>query len=193
MNLRLTQVEPKERVSVMSLPNLSPSEAKRLIDEGAVLVDIRDRDEHARERVPGAQNHPLSQLDNTSFPETAVVIFHCRSGMRTQSNVSRLAKAVCGKAYVIEGGIDAWRRAGLPVDKDKRQPIEMARQVQIAAGSMVVLGGALGFFVNPIFYALSVFVGAGLIFAGVSGLCSLARLLAYAPWNRQSACNKAST
>jgi rhodanese-related sulfurtransferase len=193
MILRPTQIKPKERVSVMSLPNLSPSEAKRLMDEGAVLVDIRDRDEHARERVPGAQNYPLSQLDNASFSDTAVVIFHCRSGMRTQSNVARLAKAVRGQAYVVEGGIDAWRSAGLPVDKDSRQPIEMARQVQIAAGSMIVLGGVLGFFVSPVFYALSVLVGAGLVFAGVSGLCSLARLLAHAPWNRQSARNKAST
>lgn len=176
----------------MSLPNLSPSEAKRLMDEGAVLVDIRDRDEHARERVPGAQNHPLSQLDNASFSDTAVVIFHCRSGMRTQTNVARLAKAVQGQAYVVEGGIDAWRKAGLPIDKDRRQPIEMARQVQIAAGSIIVIGGVLGFFVDPLFYALSVFAGAGLIFAGVSGLCTLARLLSYAPWNRQAACKNSS-
>lgn len=176
----------------MSLPKLSPAEAKRLMDEGAVLVDIRDRDEHARERVPGARNHPLSQLDSASFSETAVVIFHCRSGMRTQTNVARLAKAVQGQAYIVEGGIEAWRKAGLPVDKDRRQPIEMARQVHIAAGSLIVLGGILGFFVNPAFYAVSIFVGAGLIFAGVSGLCTLARLLSYAPWNRQVACKNSS-
>ena len=116
----------------MSLPKLSPAEAKRLMDEGAVLVDIRDRDEHARERVPGARNHPLSQLDSASFSETAVVIFHCRRGMRTQTNVARLAKAVQGQAYIVEGGIEAWRKAGLPVDKDRRQPIEMARQVPVS-------------------------------------------------------------
>ena len=176
----------------MSLPKLSPAEAKRLMDEGAVLVDIRDRDEHARERVPGARNHPLSQLDSASFSETAVVIFHCRSGMRTQTNVARLAKAVQGQAYIVEGGIDAWRKAGLPIDLDRRQPIEMARQVHIAAGSLIVLGGILGFLVNPVFYAFSIFVGAGLIFAGVSGLCTLARLLSYAPWNRQAACKNSS-
>jgi rhodanese-related sulfurtransferase len=168
----------------MSLPALSPTEAKRLVDQGAVLVDIRDPDEHARERVPGARNHPLSQLDSASFPETAVVIFHCRSGMRTMTNVARLAKAVQGQAYVVDGGIDAWRKAGLPVDLNRRQPIDMARQVQIAAGSIVVLGGVLGYFVHPGFYALSFLAGAGLMFAGISGVCTLARLLAYAPWNR---------
>jgi rhodanese-related sulfurtransferase len=177
----------------MSLPNLSPAEAKRLMDEGAVLVDIRDASEHARERVPGAFNHPLPQLDKASFAETAVVIFHCRSGMRTQTNVARLAKAVQGRAYIVEGGIDAWRKAGLPVDTDERQPIEMSRQVHIAAGSLVVLGGILGFFVSPLFYALSVFVGAGLIFAGVSGLCTLARMLAHAPWNQRAVRKNASS
>jgi rhodanese-related sulfurtransferase len=177
----------------MSLTNLSPADAKRLMDEGAILVDIRDATEHARERVPGAFNHPLSELEKASFAETAVVIFHCRSGMRTRTNVSRLAKAVHGKAYIVDGGIDAWRKAGLPVDKDARQPIEMSRQVHIAAGSLVVLGGILGYFVNPTLYALSVFVGAGLIFAGVSGLCTLARVLALAPWNKASAVKAASS
>lgn len=170
----------------MSLPVLKPAEARQLMNQGAVLVDIRDRDEHARERVPGAKNHPLSEFDNVSFPETAVVIFHCRSGMRTQTNVARLAKAVSGQAYVVEGGIDAWRKSGLPVAVDKSQPIDMARQVQIAAGSMVVLGGVLGFLVSPVFYALSVFVGAGLVFAGISGLCTLAKVLAMAPWNKRA-------
>jgi rhodanese-related sulfurtransferase len=177
----------------MSLSNLSPADAKRLMDEGAMLVDIRDASEHARERVPGAFNHPLPELDKASFAETAVVIFHCRSGVRTQANVARLAKAVHGRAYIVDGGIDAWRKAGLPVDRDERQPIEMSRQVHIAAGSLVVLGGILGYFVSPVFYALSVFVGAGLVFAGVSGLCTLARLLSYAPWNQPAGGKTASS
>jgi rhodanese-related sulfurtransferase len=169
----------------MSLPVLSPTDAKRLMDQGAVLVDIRDADEHARERVPGARNHPLSQLDSAMFPDTAVIMFHCRSGMRTKTNVARLAKAVKGKAFVVEGGIDAWRQAGLPVDIDKRQPIEMTRQVQLVAGALVVLGGLLGYLVHSGFYALSVFVGVGLIFAGASGICATAKILARAPWNRR--------
>jgi rhodanese-related sulfurtransferase len=169
----------------MSLPVLSPTDAKDLMDQGAVLVDIRDVDEHARERVPGARNHPLSQLDSATFPDTAVIMFHCRTGMRTKTNVARLAKAVKGKAFVVEGGIDAWRRAGLPVDTDRRQPIEMTRQVQIVAGVLVVIGGLLGFLAHPGFYALSVFVGAGLIFAGASGICATAKILARAPWNRR--------
>ena len=91
------------------------------------------------------------------------------------------------ETYILEGGLDAWRKAGLPVALDRSQPIEIMRQVQIAAGSLVLLGVVLGAFVAPGFYPLSGFVGAGLLFAGVSGFCGMARLLAVMPWNRRAA------
>ena len=58
------------------------------------------------------------------------------------------------------------------------------RQVQIVAGSLVLLGVVLGTTVSPLFLLLSGFVGAGLVFAGLSGWCGMAQLLALAPWNR---------
>jgi hypothetical protein len=58
--------------------------------------------------------------------------------------------------------------------------------VQIVAGSLVLLGVLLGAVVAPGFYALSGFVGAGLLFAGVSGICGMARLLTVMPWNRHA-------
>ena len=67
---------------------------------------------------------------------------------------------------------------------DRKQPIEIMRQVQITAGSLVVIGVVLAFTVAPAFIALSAFVGAGLVFAGVSGWCGMAKLLALMPWNR---------
>lgn len=170
------------------LKTITPDEAARLLREGgATLVDVREPDEHARERIPGAQNLPLSKLEEA---EVALhggkpVLFHCRSGARTGVNAARLAaKAGLVNAYVIEGGLDAWKRAGLPVAEDRRQPLELMRQVQIAAGSIVVLGVVLGALVAPAFYALAGFVGAGLIFAGVTGTCGLARVLRAMPWNR---------
>ncbi|NIX75971.1 rhodanese-like domain-containing protein [Microvirga terricola] len=171
----------------MSLATISPQKAKDLIAKGAVLVDIREADEHARERIPGAHHHALSRLNGSVGTSGNAVIFHCRSGQRTAGNAQRLASAVACDAYILEGGIDAWKKAGLPVAQDKSQPLEMMRQVQIAAGSLVVLGALLGTFVNPWFYALSAFVGAGLIFAGATGFCGMARLLALAPWNRKPA------
>jgi rhodanese-related sulfurtransferase len=168
----------------MSIPSLPPAEAKKLMDEGAVLVDIRERHEHVRAKVPGAYNFPLAELDETKFPETAVVIFHCRSGMRTRTNAQRLAKAVNGKAYVVEGGIEAWRDAGLPVETEERKPLELSRQVQLIAGSIALLGGALGYFVHPGFFAVPIFVGGGLFFAGSTGVCPMGKVLARAPWNK---------
>ena len=176
----------------MSLPILSPEKARPLLSSGAVLVDIREHDEHARERIPGARHHALSAIETNPPRGAAPVIFHCRTGNRTQTHASRLRAAAQGDAYILEGGIDAWKAAGLPVIADKRRPIELMRQVQIAAGSLVAVGVGLGAFAHPAFYALSAFVGAGLVFAGATGACGMARLLAYAPWNRRAAASAAS-
>ena len=170
----------------MTLKTIDPMEAKRLIDQGALLVDIREADEHARERVPGARNKPLSRLGSLPAGQANAVIFHCRSGARTTANAPRLAAATDCQAYILEGGIDAWRKAGLPVLADRSQPIEIMRQVQITAGSLVVLGIVLGLWVVPAFLALSAFVGCGLVFAGTTGWCGMAKLLALMPWNRRS-------
>lgn len=173
----------------MSLATLSPIEAKRLLDQGALLIDIREADEHARENISGARLMPLSRLDRTdlALPEGQRVIFHCRSGARTQGNAARLAKAAGAcDAYLLEGGIDAWKKAGLPVAVDRRQPLELQRQVQIGAGSMAFLGTVLGLLVSPWFFAIPAFVGAGLTVAGVTGFCGMARILKKAPWNRSA-------
>jgi len=174
----------------MSLPVIDVARARALIDQGAVLVDIREADEHARERVPGARHNPLSRLAPVDAPAGAAVIFHCRSGARTAANATRLADAAGCDAYLLEGGIDAWKRAGLPLAPPPgagRQPIEIMRQVQITAGSLVLLGVILGFAVSPKFFALSGFIGAGLTFAGISGWCGMAKVLALMPWNRAAA------
>ncbi|MDI3307858.1 MAG: rhodanese family protein [Acetobacteraceae bacterium] len=170
------------------LKAITPAEAARLLrEQGATLVDVREPDEHARERIPGARNLPLSKLEEAELAvqQGKPVVFHCRSGARTQGNAARLAaKAGPCEAYVVEGGLEAWKKAGLPVAEDRRQPLELMRQVQITAGSMVVLGVLLGALVSPWFYGLSAFVGAGLVFAGATGTCGLARLLRLMPWNR---------
>ena len=70
---------------------------------------------------------------------------------------------------------------------DRSAPLEMFRQVQIGAGSLILLGAALGLFVHPGFFALSALVGAGLLTAGITGFCGMAKVLAVAPWNRTTA------
>lgn len=172
----------------MSLPTLSPAEAKRLLDRGALLVDIREADEHARENIPGAGLMSLSRVDEADLAlhEGQPVIFHCKSGARTRGHAARLSAKVGGacEAFIVEGGIDAWKKAGLPVAIDRRQPLELQRQVQIGAGSMALFGTLLGLFVSSWFFAVPAFVGAGLTVAGVTGFCGMARILVKAPWNR---------
>lgn len=168
----------------MTVASVTPDEAKRAIAAGAVLVDIRSPDEHAREKIPGARNITLERLSELP-PSEAPLIFHCRSGMRTSANAATLAAAAGTRScYVLAGGIDAWRSAGLPTAIDRRQPIEVMRQVQLIAGGLVLLGVVLGLVASPYFLALSAFVGAGLMMAGATGWCGMAKLLRFMPWNR---------
>ncbi len=171
------------------LQAISPERAAELVRRGAVLIDIREADEHAREHIPGARHHALSRLDAESPARAGdeVLVFHCRSGARTRGNAARLSAAANCDAYILDGGLDAWKKAGLPVTLDRSQPIDIIRQVQIAAGSLVLMGILLGTLFSPGFYTLSAFVGAGLVFAGVSGFCGMAHLLALMPWNRRTA------
>lgn len=169
------------------LHKLSPQEVQARLAAGhAVLVDIRERDEFARIHVPGAISQPLSQFEQAhlSVDPDADVIFTCRTGVRTQGACDRLAARVDGDAYVLDGGLDAWAKSGLPVEQDRKAPLELNRQVQIAAGTMVLLGMLLGLLVSPLWFGLSAFVGIGLTFAGWTGTCGLAHLLNLAPWNR---------
>ena len=173
-----------------ALISLKPDEVdKRLFGRRAVLVDIRDPDEFARRHVRGAISRPLSQFEQAHLKVAPGqdVIFTCRTGMRTGANCERLAAAVEGDAYVLEGGVDGWAAAGLPVEEDRKAPLEMIRQVQIGAGALTLAGVVLGFTVHPAFFGLSGFVGAGLLMAGVTGFCGMARVLALAPWNRRAA------
>lgn len=168
----------------MTLTAIEPEEAERLIAAGAKLIDIRDADEHARERISGATNQPLARIEQLAS-HSGPVIFHCRTGMRTQNNADRLAVAGGGSpCYVLAGGIDSWRSSGRPTIVDKRQPIEIMRQVQLVAGGLVLLGVVLGFLVSPLLFGLSAFVGAGLMMAGATGWCGMAKLLQHLPWNR---------
>lgn len=168
----------------MTLQTISPAEAQALLSTGALLIDVREADEHAREHIPGALNRPLSGLNRLDAEQASAIIYHCRSGARTSGNSQKLAGAASCRAYILEGGLDAWRKAGLPVVTDRRQPLELMRQVQLAAGGLILLGVLLGYLVSPAFFAISGFVGAGLMTAGATGWCGMARLLRRMPWNR---------
>lgn len=169
------------------LDPITAQELRRRLDAGdAVLIDIRESDEHAREHIVGARLAPLSTIDSQDFDRDhgKVAVFHCKSGMRTQANAAPLLARGFQEAYFLEGGLEAWKAAGYSVHENKTSPLEITRQVQITAGSLVVIGIALGWLTHPAFLALSGFVGAGLVFSGATGWCGMATLLKAMPWNR---------
>lgn len=159
-----------------------------LDDNKAVLIDIREADEYARDHIPGARLMPLSTFDPAKAPAAPekIGVFYCRSGNRTGQAAAQLLATGFREIYHLDGGMQHWAAAGLPVSVDRKAPISIMRQVQISAGSLVVLGIVLAVLVSPWFMALSAFAGAGLMFAGISGTCAMANLLALMPWNRQA-------
>jgi rhodanese-related sulfurtransferase len=171
------------------MKTITPADARTLIAQGAVLIDVREADEHARERIQGARSAPLSG-GHPAVPQGTVLVYHCKSGNRTQAHAPALKDAAQGaacEAYVLEGGIEAWKAAGFPVTQNKKAPLEIMRQVQITAGGLALLGFLLGLGIDPVFHTLSGFIGAGLVFAGASGWCGMAKVLAVMPWNRAAA------
>ncbi|EHX1215306.1 thiosulfate sulfurtransferase YgaP [Escherichia coli] len=174
----------------MALTTISPHDAQELIARGAKLIDIRDADEYLREHIPEADLAPLSVLEQSGLPAKLrheQIIFHCQAGKRTSNNADKLAAiAAPAEIFLLDDGIDGWKKAGLPVAVNKSQPLPLMRQVQIAAGGLILIGVVLGYTVNSGFFLLSGFVGAGLLFAGISGFCGMARLLDKMPWNQRA-------
>lgn len=170
------------------LPSLSPVEVYKRLQAGEIrLVDVREADELATVSIPGAEAAPLSALPFLNLePATAQkpIVFICNSGSRTRINADVLERVAGGPAWLVLGGVTAWEKAGLPVERQEKCPLPMNRQIQIGAGSLVLLG-LLASCVFPVFIWLSAFVGAGLIYAGLTGVCGMAKLLARMPWNKK--------
>ena len=159
------------------LPRIGANEAGKL--GGKVLfVDIRSAAEYRREHIAEAVCIPAAEL--AVKPDAAA-----NADMRTAQAAATLAAAANGRtAYILDGGLQAWKKAGLPTIADRSAPLDIMRQVQIGAGSLVLLGIIGGAFLSPALYWLSAFVGAGLLTAGMTGFCGMAKILARMPWNR---------
>jgi len=167
-----------------TLVEIEPRELKAWLDaERAILVDVREPDEHAAERIPGAHLVPLSKFDPDKVPAGAKVVLHCRSGVRS-AQAARIMRDAGHEVVQLRGGLKAWKAAGLELQRSKGVPISIMRQVQITVGSVVLISFLLGLLVNPWLHAIGAFMGAGLLFAGLSGTCALAGLLAIMPWNK---------
>jgi rhodanese-related sulfurtransferase len=174
----------------MSPTTISPQQLANLFKHGQVeLIDVRTPVEYRELHVAAARNVPLQKLDPVALMQTrngsedAPLYLICRSGARGRQACERFLAAGFTNVINIEGGTLAWARCGLPVVRGKNA-ISLERQVRIAAGSLVVLGASLGWLVHPVFIALSAFIGAGLVFAGITDTCGMGLLLARMPWNQ---------
>ncbi len=155
------------------------------------LLDVRTPAEHAEVHVPDVQLVPLDQLDATKLAsgngctkDQPLYIF-CRTGNRAKQAAEKLEKGGYAQCHVVEGGTMAWAEAGLPVTRGTTKVISLERQVRIAAGAIVLTGVLLAQFVNPAFIWVSGFIGAGLLFAGITDWCGMGMLIAKLPWNQR--------
>ncbi len=180
-----TEFDGKERS--MSVPTVTPNELHELIASGqpVQLIDVRTPVEFREVHAVGARSVPLDRLDPGTFPAEPVappLFFICRTGSRGRTACERLIAAGRTDVANVEGGTLAWQAAGLPVVRGKKS-ISLERQVRIAAGSLVLVGVGLGAFVHPSLLGIAAFIGAGLVFAGITDTCGMGLLLARMPWN----------
>jgi len=168
----------------MTEKTCSAAEARERLSRGeGVLVDVREYPEWAAAHVEGGRLVPLGELRARpeAVGDAGTVFLLCAGGRRAREAAAVLAGEGRVEPVVIEGGLAAWRQAGLPVGR-ARGPISLERQVRIAAGALVLAGLLI-----PGALPLAAFVGAGLVFAGVTDTCGMGLLLAKAPWNRRPA------
>ncbi len=181
-------------MSVASVPariqTVSPAVLHEWLEsDEAIVVDVREATEHAAERIPESWLVSLSAFDATRLPsvhEGKRLVLHCQSGNRSAKAAKVLLNCGFEEVIHLEGGIGAWKQAGLPVESSGKAPLNLMRQVQIVAGSMTLLGTALAVAVSPAWMVLPAIVGAGFLFAGVTGTCGMATLLSLLPYNKQA-------
>ncbi len=170
------------------MKTLSPVELQKILaaQPCTPVIDVRTPVEFAEVHVPSARNVPLDELQPAALPlpKDQPVYLLCRSGQRATKAAEKCAKAGFAQPIVVEGGTLAWIAANLPVTRGVTKVISLERQVRIAAGVMVLAGVLLAHFVDPNFIWLSGFVGAGLVFAGLTDFCGMGLLLAKMPWNK---------
>lgn len=168
---------------------ISPTQIKAAAERPeSLVVDVREPDEYAYEHIAGTKNIPLGQIGTSlaEIPKGRDVYLLCQSGVRSLQAFQVLQSAGYSRLHNLEGGLNAWKSEGLPLQR-RQGPIPIMRQVQIVAGSLALIGGVV-----PGARWVAMVVGVGLIFAGVSGICTMANVLSHMPWNKSKGSPAAS-
>lgn len=170
------------------LKSIDAETLKQWLDQDEIiLIDVRERSEYAGEHISGSIMMPLSTFDPLNLPvnDSKPFVFYCQTSNRSSQAAQKLFAVGFKQVMHLQGGLNSWKQAGYPTIVNKNAPISIMRQVQIVAGSLVLIGTLLGAFVSPNFLFLSGFVGAGLVFAGITNTCAMAQLLAKLPYNQR--------
>lgn len=153
------------------------------------LLDVRTPGEYAAAHVPGARLLPLADLDAAAFlrqrgANNGPIYILCQTTRRARGAIEKFRRAGFDQCVLVAGGMQAWMEAGLPVNRSESKVLPLMRQVQIVVGFLSAAGAVLALTVHPLFAILPLCIGCGLMFAGATGVCGLALLLARMPWNR---------
>ena len=169
----------------------SPSQVLELVRSGqsVELIDVRTPAEFAEAHVEFVRNEPLERLDPSRVMQSrkgaadTPLYVVCQAGGRSKQACEKFEKAGYQNVVNVDGGTKAFIAAGAPIIRGKKT-MSLERQVRITAGSIVFIGSALAWFVNPAFVGIPAFIGAGLVFAGVTDTCGMGMVLARMPWNQ---------
>lgn len=175
----------------MKINTITPSELAALYEQGEPvdLIDVRTPLEYSEVHVPQARNVPLHKIDPASLMQVrsgsaeSPLYFICRSGSRGQQACEQFCRAGFPNVVNVEGGTLAWAAGGLSVVRGQKT-MSLERQVRIVIGSIVLLASLLSWLHHPAWIGLSAFMGAGLIFSGITDFCGLAVILTRMPWNQ---------
>jgi len=178
--------------AMSSVPSVSPVELAQKIatHPETLLIDVRTPKEFNGVHAETAVSIPLDEISRDTLlakiPDAVNREIHliCQSGGRSRKALQKLQAEGLANLINVEGGTSAWVQAGLPSVSGKKT-ISLERQVRIAAGTLVVSGVLLAWLLHPLWILLSAFVGAGLVFAGITDTCGMGLLLAKMPWNRK--------
>ena len=176
------------------MKELTPAEfTSQTSTEAAPLIDVRTPGEYSSWRVQGSINIPLGDTlcpdIEKLFSKESSLYITCQSGARAKTAVDCLEGAGFTNITLVSGGINQFKAEGIDLEKGPSSVIPLDRQVHIVVGLLALTGTLLGHFVNPYFFFIPGFVGAGLTFAGLTGICALGMLLAKMPWNQSATTN----
>lgn len=155
--------------------------------EKVQLIDVRSSGEYAAGHIPSSMNLPLEQV--TSRVEDVCskghVVLICKSGRRACIAHNDLLPS-CANLAVLEGGIESWSKSQLPIVLAQKSKWSLERQVRLIVGVLILISVVLALTVSVNWLVLTVILGVGLTFAGLTDICGLGLLLSKLPWNRSN-------